>query len=83
MASYRIHTILIDTGIQFGEQPQNKNTDWSRQMRFAMICEAQDIEHWLTKPNHPLTYGQVETVDRTTKQATVKRFQYDSGDELR
>ena len=50
---YRIHTILTDNGIQFTEQPRNRNTAWSRQMRFDMICEANDIEHRLTKPNHP------------------------------
>jgi hypothetical protein len=49
---YRIHTILTDNGIQFAEKPRNRNTAWSRQMRFDMICEANDIEHRLTKPNH-------------------------------
>ena len=39
---YRIHTILTDNGIQFAEQPRNRNTAWSRQMRFDMICEAND-----------------------------------------
>jgi hypothetical protein len=28
---YRIHTILTDNGIQFAEQPRNRNTAWSRQ----------------------------------------------------
>lgn len=57
--------------------------DISRQMRFDMICEANDIEHRLTKPNHPWTNGQVERMNRTIKDATVKRFHYDSHDELR
>ena len=71
---YRVHTILTDNpvlsevegGIQFAEQPRNRNTAWSRQMRFDMICEANDIEHRLTKPNHPWTNGQVERMNRTT-----------------
>jgi len=42
---YRIHTILTDNGIQFAEQPRNRNTASSRQMRFDMICEANGIEH--------------------------------------
>ena len=62
---YRIHTILTDNlvlsevegGVQFAEQPRSRNTAWSRQMRFEMICEANDIEHRLTKPNHPWTNG--------------------------
>jgi transposase InsO family protein len=52
-------------------------------MRFDMICEANGIEHRLTKPNHPWTNGQVERINRTIKDATVKRFHYDSHDKLR
>lgn len=80
---YRIHTILTDNGIQFADQPRNRNTAWSRPMRFDMICEAHGIEHRLTKPNHPWTNGQVERMNRTIKEATVKRFHYDSHEQLR
>ncbi len=34
---YKIHTILTDKGIQFAEQPRNRNTIYSRPMRFDMI----------------------------------------------
>lgn len=54
---YRVHTILTDNGIQFAEQPRNRGTAWSRSMRFDMICEANEIEHRLTKPNYPWTNG--------------------------
>ena len=80
---YQVHTILTDNGIQFAEQPRNRNTIYSRPMRFDMICEANGIEHRLTKPNHPWTNGQVERMNRTIKEATVKRFHYDSHDQLR
>jgi transposase InsO family protein len=80
---YRIHTILTDNGIQFAEQPRNRNTIYSRPMRFDMICKANGIEHRLTKPNHPWTNGQVERMNRTIKDATVKRFHYESHDQLR
>ncbi len=80
---YRIHTILTDNGIQFAEQPRNRNTPYSRPMRFDMICEANGIEHRLTKPNHPWTNGQVERMNRTIKDATVKRYHYDSHGQLR
>ena len=60
----------------------NRNTAWSRQMLFDMICEANDIEHRLTKPNHPWTNGQVERMNRTIKDATVKCYHYASHDEL-
>jgi hypothetical protein len=70
-------------GVQFAEQPRNRNTAWSCQMRFDMICEANDIEHRLAKPNHPWTNGQVKRMNRTIKEATVKRFHYESHDQLR
>src|SRR3546814_16384451 len=41
---YKIHTILTDNGIQFADQPRNRNTAFSRQMRFDMICEANGIK---------------------------------------
>ena len=78
-----IHTILTDNGIEFAEQPRNRNTAWSRQMRFDMICEANDIDHRLTKPHHPWINGQVERMNRTIKEATVKRFHYESHDQFR
>ncbi len=80
---YKIHTILTDNGIQFCEQPRNRNTAYSMPMRFDMICEANGIEHRLTKPNHPWTNGQVERMNRTIKDATVKCYHYDSYDQLR
>ena len=91
---YQVHTILTEPllvrhwfkpnggGIQFAEQPRNRNTIYSRPMRFDMICEANGIEHRLTKPNHPWTNGQVERMNRTIKEATVKRFHYDSHNQL-
>jgi transposase InsO family protein len=79
---YRIHTLLTDHGIQFAEQPRNRNTILSRQSRFDMICEAHGIEHRLARPNHPWTNGQLERRNRTIEDATTKRYHYDSHDQL-
>src|SRR3712207_523675 len=46
-------------------------------------CADLDIEHRLTKPRHPWINGQVERMNRTLKDATVKRFYYTSHDQLR
>lgn len=70
-------------GIQFAEQPRNRGSITFRKMRFDLICEATGIEHRLTKPNHPWTNGQVERMNRTIKDATVKRYHYDSHNQLR
>lgn len=52
-------------------------------MHFDMICEANGIEHGLSKPNHPWANDQVERMNRTIKDATVKRYYSDSQDQLR
>jgi hypothetical protein len=49
--AHQIQTILTDNGIQCAEQPGKRNTAYSHQMRFDMICNG--IEHSLPKPNHP------------------------------
>lgn len=80
---YKVHTISTDNGMQFAEQPRNRNTIYCRPMRLNMICEAKEIEHRLSMPNHPWTNGQVERMNRTIKDATVKRFHYETHDQLR
>src|SRR3984885_5027862 len=82
---YPPHTILTDNGIQFADLPRNRD-GWTaryRVHRFDQICREHGIEHRLTKPNHPWTNGQVERMNRTIKDATVKRYHYDSHDQLR
>jgi len=41
---------------------------------FDMRCHENGIEHRLTKIKHPWTNGQVERMNRTIKEATVKRY---------
>jgi transposase InsO family protein len=50
---------------------------------FEYTCAEADIDHRLTKPKHPWTNGQVERMNRTIKDATVKRFYYETHDQLR
>jgi hypothetical protein len=50
---------------------------------FDMRCEENGIKHRLTKVKDPWTSGQVERMNRTIKEATVKRYHYDSHDQLR
>ena len=91
---YKIHTVLTDNGTHFTEPSGNAWTPTEiKAMRaekvpfrchsFEAACADLDIEHRLTKPRHPWTNGQVERMNRTIKDATVKRFYYESNDQLR
>lgn len=77
---YRLHTVLTDNGIQF----TNRSCDTSAfEHIFDRVCREHAIEHRLTKVKHPWTNGQVERMNRTIKDATVKRFHYDDHNQLR
>jgi transposase InsO family protein len=82
---YTIHTVLTDNGIQFADLPKNRNgpTARFRGHPFDRTCWKHGIEHRLTKPNHPWTNGQAERMNRTIKEATTKRYHYDSHEQLR
>jgi transposase InsO family protein len=82
---YKVHTVLTDNGIQFCDLPSRRSgpTARLRMHMFDRACTAKSIEHRTTKPNHPWTNGQVERMNRTIKEATVKRYHYDSHDQLR
>ena len=77
---YRIHTVLTDNGVQFTPRKQDV---WDSRHIFDRVCDEHGIEHRLTRVNHPWTNGQVERMNRTLKDATVKRYHYDSHDQLR
>ncbi len=82
---YKVHTVLTDNGIQFRYQPRHANGPTASMMThmFDMRCQEHGIEHRCTKINHPWTNGQVERMNRTIKDATVKRFHYDDHRQLR
>ena len=82
---YKIHTVLTDNGAQFCIQPKYRNGPTARYIRhlFDQCCDSHSIEHRLTKPKHPWTNGQVERMNRTIKEATVKRYHYESHDQLK
>jgi transposase InsO family protein len=92
-APYRIHTVLTDNGIQFTDPAGGAWTPAElkdmmargvpfRAHAFEYACACNDIDHRLTKPKHPWTNGQVERMNRTIKDATVKRFYYETHEQL-
>ena len=91
---YKIHTVLTDNGIQFttpgaggSAVPLIKEAmakgEVFRAHAFEYACAKADIDHRTTKPKHPWTNGQVERMNRTIKEATVKCFHYDNHEQLR
>ena len=82
---YKIHTVLTDNGIQFVLPPHYRKgpTAQCGAHMFGMRCEKNEIDHRQTKVRHPWTNGQVERMNRTIKDATVKRFHYDNHEQLR
>jgi hypothetical protein len=91
---YTIHTVLTDNGIQFTtpggggsavplikEAIANGERFWAH--AFELACARNNIDHRTTKARHPWTNGQVERMNRTIKDATVRRFYYESHDQLR
>ena len=77
---YQIHTVLTDNEIQFANRAQDR---WNGRHFFGRTCDRLGIEHRLTKVGHPWTNGQVERMNRTLKEATVKRYHYGGHAELR
>lgn len=91
---YKIHTILTDNGIQFADPTNFRKSVMEKPVvenphgiytihAFDYACEKYGIEHRCTKPRHPWTNGQVERMNRTIKDATVKKYYYQSHDELK
>jgi transposase-like protein len=91
---YKVHTVLTDNGTHF-TTPGNVCSAakdiraaldageivWAH--AFELACARADIDHRLTKPFHPWTNGQVERMNRTIKDATVRAYHYESHDQLR
>ena len=90
---YKINIVLTDNGTHFttpgaggsaapliAEALAKGESVWAHAFEYA--CATLGIEHRTTKPKHPWTNGQVERMNRTIKDATVKRYHYDSHDQF-
>jgi transposase InsO family protein len=84
----KVHTVLTDNGTHFTEpggdgwtpadiRAMRAQGQLSRRHAFEAACADLDLDHRLTKPAHPWTSGQVERMNRTIKDATVRRYHYD------
>jgi len=71
----KMHTILTDNGIQFTSREQDTS---AFEHIFDRVCRENEVDHRLTRVNHPQTNGQVERMNRTIKEATVRRYRDDT-----
>jgi transposase InsO family protein len=91
---YKVRTVLTDNGTHFTTPGNTSSAEpdikaaldagelvWAHAFEYA--CAQNNIDHRLTKPKHPWTNGQVERMNRTIKDATVKRYFYETHDQLR
>jgi transposase-like protein len=76
---YKVHQLLTDNGIQFRNLPHHTQVG---RHPVGQLCEEWGIEQRFTKPAHPWTNGQVERMNRTLKEATIKRFHYETTEQL-
>jgi len=85
MVPHKIYSVLTYNGVQFCHQPGKRGGPTARYIThmFKLRCREHGIEHRLTKPNHPSTNGQVERMNRTIKEVTVRRCHYDSHQQLK
>jgi transposase InsO family protein len=91
---YTIHTVLTDNGTPFielthcrtgADQPEEVQHPEGLYLLHAVddACEQAGLEPRLTKPGHPWTHGQVERMNRTLKEATVKRYDDENQQQLK
>lgn len=79
---YKIHKVLTDNGLQFSLTLMKRCRNY-KSHAFEQVCQEYKIEHRLTQFKHPWTNGQVERMNRTIKQATVKTYHYDTINSLK
>jgi transposase InsO family protein len=69
--TYRVRTVLTDTGIQVTNRAQDAH---AFAHIFGRARPTNGIEHHFIKVENPWTNVQVDRVNRTVKDANVKRF---------
>ncbi len=94
----RIDAVLTDSGTQSVDRKSitegaeaKADACWTtreepriwRAHAFNHACEQNRIKHRTTTPAHPCTNGQVQRMNRTLKDASVRRYLHRSHDELR
>jgi transposase InsO family protein len=77
---YKIHTIVTDSRTQFADPWRGRAVSPSpeRYPVFDALCARHGIAHQVTKPNHPWTDKQVETMNLLLRMDTANTFHFKS-----
>lgn len=82
---FKITHILTDNGLEFTNiLIKSKNGKYcSKPSLVDKVCEKENIQHRLTKPNTPKTNGMVERANGIVKDNTILKEKYNNADEMR
>jgi len=75
---FRITHILTDNGLEFTNtlSVSKKREPCTKPSKMDEVCEKENIDHRLTKPNTPKTNGMVERANGIVKSNTILKEQY-------
>ena len=76
---YKVHKLLTGNGLQFRDLPHHPNAG---RRPVGQLCDAWGIEQRFTPPARPRTNGRAERMNRPPKEATIKRFHYETTAQL-
>lgn len=81
---FEITHVLTDNGLEFTNRliKSKKGNLCEKPSKLDEVCEKNNIEHRLTKPNTPKTNGMVERVNGTIKNGTVLKETYSNKNEM-
>jgi transposase-like protein len=82
---FKITHILTDNGLEFTNRliKSKKGQYCKKDSKFDIVCNKNQIEHRLTKPQTPKTNGMVEKANDTIKSNTIKQNEYNDKKQMK
>ena len=82
---FGITHVLTDNGLEFTNRliKSKKGNFCQKPSKLDIVCDENNIDHRLTKPNTPKTNGMVERVNGTIKNGTILKEEYESEKEMK
>lgn len=82
---FGITHVLTDNGLEFTNRliKSKKGNLCQKPSKLDIVCDENNIDHRLTKPNTPKTNGMVERVNGTIKNGTILKEEYHDKNEMK